>query len=53
MTKEVDDRVTKASSSFGRFQHSRVWHNNSRRLLNKVRVYLAFVISSVLHAPET
>lgn len=53
MTKEVDDRVAKASSSFGRFQHSRVWHNHSRRLLNKVRVYLAFVISSVLHAPET
>ena len=51
-TKDVDHRLTKASSSFGHLQH-RVWQNHSLHLMTKVRVYVAVVISTLLYAAET
>ena len=52
ITKDVDNRLAKANSSFGRLQH-RVWQNQSLRMMTKVRVYVAVVISTLLYAAES
>ncbi|XP_076451267.1 uncharacterized protein LOC143287206 [Babylonia areolata] len=51
ISKDVDHRLSKSSSSFGRLQ-KRVWQNHSLRLLTKIQVYRAFVISTLLYGSE-
>lgn len=50
-TKDVDNRLAKANSSFGRLQ-KRVWKNHSLRLPTKIMVYEAVVISTLLFGCE-
>ncbi|KAK2573141.1 RNA-directed DNA polymerase from mobile element jockey [Acropora cervicornis] len=51
-TKDVDNRIAKASSSFGRLQ-KRVWQNHSLRLSTKIQVYRAAVLTTLLYGAET
>ncbi|KAI8499112.1 hypothetical protein Bbelb_228760 [Branchiostoma belcheri] len=52
VTKDVDSRLGKASSSFGRLQ-KRVWKNHSLRLSTKIQVYRAVVVTTLLYGAET
>ena len=51
-TKDVDNRIAKASSSFGRLQ-KRVWQNHSLRLTTKIQVYKAAVVTTLLYGAES
>ena len=51
-TKDVDNRIAKASSSFGRLQ-KRVWQNHSLRLSTEIQVYRAAVLTTLLYGAET
>ena len=51
MTKDVDNRLSKASSAFGRLQ-KRVWKNHSLRLSTKMQVYQAAVLSTLIYGSE-
>ncbi|XP_076467574.1 uncharacterized protein LOC143298579 [Babylonia areolata] len=51
ISKDVDHRLSKSSSSFGRLQ-KRVWQNHSLRLSTKIQVYRAVVISTLLYGSE-
>ena len=52
VTKDVDSRLAKASSSFGRLQQ-RVWRNHSLRMSTKILVYRAAVVSTLLYGSES
>ena len=49
--KDVDNRLAKASGSFGRLK-KRVWKNHSLRLSTKILVYKAVVITTLLYGSE-
>ncbi|XP_068697221.1 uncharacterized protein [Montipora foliosa] len=51
-TKDVDNRIARASSSFGRLQ-KRVWQNHSLRLSTKIQVYRAAFLTTLLYGAET
>ena len=50
--KDLDNRLSKASSSFGRLC-KRVWNNHSLRLKTKIKVYRALVIPTLMYGTET
>ena len=50
--KDLDNRLSKASSSFGRL-YKRVWNSHSLRLTTKIKVYRAVVISTLVYGAET
>ena len=52
VSKDLDDRLPKASSSFGRLP-KRVWQNHSLRLSTKIQVYRAVAIPTLLYGAET
>ena len=52
VSKDLDDRLPKASSSFGRLP-KRVWQNHSLRLSTKIQVYGAVVVPTLLYGAET
>ena len=49
---EIDTRIGKASSSFGRL-YSRVWNSHNLRAKVKIDVYSVVVLSTLLYASET
>ena len=49
--KEVDNRLAKASSAFGRL-HKRVWNNKNMKTQTKISVYWAVVLTSLLYGSE-
>ena len=49
--KDLDNRLSKASSSFGRLC-KRVWNSHSLRLTTKTKVYRAVVISALIYGAE-
>ena len=51
VSKDLDNRLSKASSSFGRLS-KRVWQNHSLRLTTKVQVYRAVVVPTLLYGAE-
>ena len=52
VSKDLDNRLSKASSSFGTLL-KRVWQSQSLRLSTKIWVYRAVVIPTVLYSAET
>ena len=50
--KEVDNRLAKASSAFGRL-HSRVWNNKHLKKATKISVYRAVVLTTLLYGSES
>ena len=52
VSKDLDNRLSKASSSFGRLS-KRVWQSHSFRLSTKIQVYRAIIISTLLYSAET
>ncbi|XP_068672186.1 uncharacterized protein [Montipora foliosa] len=50
--KEIDNRLAKANSSFGRL-YKRVWNNKSLKCKTKIRVYRADVLTTLLYSSET
>ena len=52
VTKDVDHRLSKANSSFGRLQ-KRVWQNHFLRISTKIQVYKAVAASTLLYGSET
>ena len=50
--KEIDNRLAKANSSFGRL-HKRVWNNKQLRYCTKIRVYRAVVLTTLLYGSES
>ena len=50
--KDLDNRLSKASISFGRL-NKRVWNSHSLRLTTKIKVYRAVVISTLIYGAET
>ena len=50
--KDLDNRLSKASSSFGRLS-KRVWKNHSLKLSTKIKVYRAVVIPTLMYGAET
>ena len=50
--KEVDNRLAKANSAFGRLRR-RVWNNNNLKTHTKVRVYKAVVLTTLLYGSES
>ena len=50
--KEIDNRLAKGSSSFGRL-NKRVWDNRSLKNQTKIRVYRAVVLSTLLYGSES
>ncbi|XP_069777179.1 late secretory pathway protein AVL9 homolog isoform X2 [Narcine bancroftii] len=50
--KEIDNRLAKANSAFGRL-HKRVWKNNQLKNLTKISVYRAIVIPTLLLGSES
>lgn len=50
--REIEARIKKASSSFGRL-HDRVWSNSSLRAKTKIAVYKAIVLTTLLYGCET
>jgi len=50
--KEVDNRLAKASSVFGRL-YSRVWNNKYLKKATKVSVYRAVVLTTLLYGSES
>ena len=51
VAKDVDNRLAKANSSFGRLR-KRVWNNHSLRLSTKILVYRAAVVTTLLYGSE-
>ena len=49
---DVDNRLAKASSAFGRLQR-RIWQNHSLRLSTKLQVYRAVVVTTLLCRSES
>ena len=52
VSKDLDNRLPKASSSFGRLS-KRVWQRYSLRLSTKIQVYRAVVVTTLLYGAET
>ena len=52
VSKDLDNRLSKASSSFGRLS-KRVWQSLSLRLSTKLQVYRAVVVTTLLNGAET
>ena len=52
VNKDLDNRLSKASSSFGRLS-KRVWQSHSLRLSTKLQVYRAVVVTTLLYGAET
>ena len=52
VSKILDNRLSKASSSFGRLS-KRVWQRHSLRLFTKLQVYRAVVVTTLLYGAET
>ena len=50
--KEVDNRLAKANSAFGRL-HSRVWNNKHLKKATKISVYRAVVLTTLLYGSES
>ncbi|XP_078612812.1 uncharacterized protein LOC144882704 [Branchiostoma floridae x Branchiostoma japonicum] len=50
--KEVDNRLAKANSAFGRL-YSRVWNNKHLKKFTKVSVYRAVVLTTLLYGSES
>ncbi|XP_067051128.1 uncharacterized protein [Acropora muricata] len=50
--KEIDNRLAKANSSFGRL-YQRVWNNKCLKCKTKIRVYRAVVLTTLLFSSET
>ena len=51
VSKDLDNRLSKASSSFARLS-KRVWQSHSLRLFTKIQVYRAVVIPTLLYGAE-
>ena len=49
--KEIDNRLAKASSAFGRL-NKRVWNNKNPRIQTKISVYRAVVLTILLYGSE-
>ena len=52
VSKDLDNRLSKASSSFGRLS-KRVWQSHSLRLSTKLQVYRVVVVTTLLYGTET
>ena len=52
VSKELDSRFSKASSSFGRLS-KRVWQSHPLHLSTKIQVYRAVVVHTLMHGAET
>ena len=52
VSKDLDNHLSKASSSFGRLS-KRVWQSHSFRLSTKIQVYRAIIISTLLFGAKT
>ena len=52
LDKEVDNRLAKASSAFGRL-HSRVWNNKHLNKATMISVYRAVVLTTLLYGSES
>ena len=52
VSKDLDNRLSKASSSFGRLSNG-VWQSHSLHLSTKIQVYRAIVIPTLLYGAET
>ncbi|XP_076061594.1 uncharacterized protein LOC143037342 [Oratosquilla oratoria] len=50
--KEIDNRLSKANSSFGKL-YKRVWNNKNLKSKTKIRVYRAVVLTTLLYGSET
>ena len=51
-SQDLDNRVSKASSSFGRLS-KRVWQSHALRLSTRIQVYRAVVVPTPLYGAET
>ena len=52
VSKDLDNRLSKANSSFGRLSKT-VWQGQALRLSTKIQVYRAVVVPTLLYASET
>ena len=52
VSKDLDNHLSKASSSFGRLSE-RVWQSHSLCLATKIQVYRAVIIPTLLYVAET
>ena len=52
VSKDLDNRLSRASSSFGRLP-KRVWQSHLLRFSTKLRVYRAVVVPNLLYGAET
>ena len=52
VSKDLNNRLSKASSSFGRLSKI-VWQSHSLRLSTKIQVYTAVVVPTLLYGAET
>ena len=52
VNKDLDNRLSKASSSFGRLP-KRVWQSHLLRFSTKLQVYRAVVVPNLLYGAET
>ena len=48
---EIDNRLAKANSTFGRL-YKRVWNNKHLRIITKISVYRAVVLTTLLYGSE-
>ena len=51
VSKDLDNRLSKASSSFGRLS-KRVWQSHLLRLSTKIQVYTAVVVPTLLYGAD-
>ena len=49
---EIDNRLAKANSAFGRL-YKRVWNNKYLRIITKISVYRAVVLTTLLYGSES
>ena len=49
---EIDNRLAKANSAFGRL-YKRVWNNKHLRIITKISVYRAVVLTTLLYGSES
>ena len=52
VSKDLDNRLSKASSSFGRLS-KRVWQSHSLRLSTNLQIYRAVVVTTLLYGAES
>ena len=52
VSKDIDTRLSKASSSFGRLS-MRVWQSHALRLSTKIQAYTAAVVPTLMYGAET